>query len=574
MSKNKSDSYVFLSTDDNSLFKKSESLLKSGYLFCDLQGYPKHYNRIYYRTLNNLYRVRIFYNIGLNCILPSSTETAISDICYKGISGSINSHSLVSCFFLTEDHKVCCNSDFMGVFTHYYYHTSGNLILSDNILIIANLSEEGFSDEGIYDSILFKKPYGENTWYKNIFCLTAGTILKYDLRENTLHKGIGTGFYELLAGNNYKITDAFTELFQADANTDSLALSISAGSDSRSVLAGLLFAGKKFKSYSWGGKNYMETRKIENLVNKFSLDWEVLDFSKLQSDFIHYHLNSIYFSNGLIPAIHHFYYYSYLPEGVSLYEGYGGSEFIKGEHSDGMYSDLFKEVIKNKKKLSVALVNNLNGVQEPIKGRICEYLGDKYKEYFHDLETEKGKISFQQYLLNFLPSKIFGGIFKSSDCFKHKLIEPYFSPKILASIFGKGMGITKNLSLRNDFSGAAKSLEPQSLIVRKLNPELYKSLLDRNIKYSEWNIPLTLVYPLQKIRQQADKLLYRNFPVRAQVDYASFSQMAELFKTGIRINEIIPSFPPEHDNQNVRNIEVILTSMKYCSENEFIKQVL
>lgn len=572
MYKNKSESYVFLSTNDKFLFTRAESLLTQGYLFYDLKGYLKHYTRIYYKTLTHLSNIRTFYKIGLNCSLQNHMESIVSEIIYKNISGSIHSHSLASFFFLKGDDKICCNTDFMGLFTHYYYHNSGNIIISDNLSIIANLTEASFSIEGIYDSILFKKPFGQNTWYKNIFCLTAGTILEYDLKDNTLYKGRGTDFDELLAGNNYDIADTFTELFKADPMTNPTALSISAGSDSRSILAGLKYAERKFKAYSWGGDDYMETRKIEKLVKQFNLDWEPLYFKKLQADFMNYHFNSIYFSSGLIPAVHHFYYFSCLPEEISLFEGYGGSEFIKGEHSDGMYTDLFKDIIKNRKTLSTALLENLNGIQNQLKVNICEYLGDKYGEYLHFIDTEKGKKSFQQYLLAFLPSKIFSGIFKSSDCFGHKLTEPYFSPKILASIFAKGMGIKRNLSLRKDFSGIARALKPQSLIVRKISPELYHSLLDRNIRYSEWNLPF--VYPLRKIRQKVDMLNYRHFPVKAQVDYKSFRQKEELLKTRIPIDEIIPKFPPNHNNPNVRNIEVILASMRHCSESEFIKQVL
>lgn len=564
-------SYIFISTNLDSIFQKSKDLLSPRYKYTDLEVKGKKNNRIYY--LNNLGN-GIYYAIAINRIKNDLLEDKIYQLEKNEVADFKNEHTLQSFAWVKDDREFYCNSDYLGVFTHYYYFDNENFIASDNLVIIAKLINARFSIDGVFDAILFKKPFGANTWYENIFCLIAGTMLKYDLSNSEIAKYGGTNFIDLLTGNKDDFAGIFEEIFSKFSEGSDILLSLSAGSDSRTVLAGLLNARVPFKAFSWGGKSYLESKKIQDLISKFKIDWRIIDFDKLQEDYFNYYYRSIFLSNGLIPAVHHFYYRSCLPRNAILYEGYGGSEFIKGEHSDGMYSDILKSIIKDKISLKNSLVKFMPELNVSFINKINEYLQDNYNYYFNDIDTNEGMESFQLYLFNFLPSKIFGGIFKPSDNFGLKLIEPYFSPKILASFFGNGLGIKENLSLRRDFPGSIRSIKPQAHLLKRLNSIIYSSMLDRNIKYSEWNYPGILIYPIQKIRQQIDKIFFHKYKIRSQVDYGNFAKHREVINTYNEIRYFLPDFPFYIRNSTLANIEVYLSALKHCSDISFIKAAI
>ena len=565
------DSYLLLCTGDEEILTRADALLRGAYKYTDLPGGYKPFRRIYHIGSD---RGGIFYSIGLNMIFGKGNPGSGTAEPVEQVSGSTSRHELLSQALLNSNGTICLCSDYMGVFTHYYFKSDNSFIASDNLLLVANLSGADFSFEGVCDSILFKKPFGTNTWYHEIYCLTAGNSLKLDLNRGEISVSGATDFRELLEGSDADPADTFRELFSSDYSGQLPALSLSAGSDSRTVLAGLLASGARFTSFSWGGSDYIETGRIRKLAGRFGLDWQIIDFEAMKRNYIELHLRSVFFSGGLIPAPHHFYFRSKLPLNSILFEGYGGSEFVKGEHSDGMFSNILKEIIVDNEHLGEILSRKLAGLSLDSIATITEYLSDMYHGYFSGINTDRGKESFALYLLNFLPSKIFGGIFKPSDSFGLRLIEPYFSPAVLASIFGKGMGIRKNLSLRADFAGPIRALEPQSLMMQKLHPALYRTMLDRNVRYSEWDMPHAIIGPLRKLRQQLDRLRYTKFSISAQVDYISITGIETIRNERLSLADHFDIFSGLQGCDNNTHTEVMLTALKRCAETDYIRENL
>lgn len=564
-------SYVFISTAKASIAEKAAGLF-AGIFSCDeFPGAVSRTNMIYYAAKDK----NIYCCSSINESISTGHGALADRMIKNGCAGSKTEHEIYSLAWL-NGHHFYCNSDYMGIFTHYYYEDNNTFIASDNLLLIANLIDAQFSENGIFDAVLFKKPFGSNTWYQNIYCLTAGNILSFDMNSTKIDKIGSTDFNDLLDGSRSDYIDSFSEIFNKIKISENMStcLSLSAGSDSRSVLAGLLNAKKKFKAYSWGGANYLETYKIRKIVQEFDLEWDLVDFAKLMNDYARYHYQSIYHSSGLSPAIHHFFYRANLPRNSYLFEGYGGSEFVKGEHSDGMYSDIFKAVIKENLSIKDSIARHFPGANASTLSNLTEYLSENYSQYFESINTDSGKKKFQLYLLNFLPAKIFSGIFKPSEIYGLNLIEPFFSPKILSSLFGNDLGIKENLSLRNDFAGVIKSIKPEALIIKKMNPVLYKSLLDRNVRYSEWNYPSLLIKTIRKVRQQFDKIILINHRIGSQVDYAGFEGHRKMISNRDPLSDLISTNSFPINNPYIMGVEVYLTALKHCASTEFIKNTL
>ena len=238
--------YLFLVSKSSDLIRRGDDLK----IFLDLTSSTgKHNQNIIVGRSKSAGNQNILFN------------SIINDFNYKN---SENEHSLYSSASY-ENGIFKCKTDIYGVQSHYYYKEKETFIASNNLIYIAYLTGEKYSEESIFDALVFKKPRRERTWFKNIKCLTPGESLTYSQNENALTKNKSKELYETLFSHDKNdfievFTDFFTK-FKATGTETNIGLSLSAGADSRAVLAGLLSTGKKFTAYSWGGQNYFETFK-------------------------------------------------------------------------------------------------------------------------------------------------------------------------------------------------------------------------------------------------------------------------------------------------------------------------
>lgn len=489
-------------------------------------------------------------------------------------NGHDNKHTLRSYAEFDSD-KLICQSDMLGVQTHYYYHSNNTTIISNNILLIAYLIKDDYSFQSVAEALMFKKPRRSNTWFKNIKCLRAGDILTFDIQENKLKISNNNDLYNFLFNavtDNKDYIDYFIDYFDRFRKSgieDNIGLSLSAGSDSRTVLSGLMYTGKEFSTYSWGGSEYLETFKIKKIVNKLSLKNKIIDYKDLADNYDSYLREGIFLTSGLLTAVHQYYYYSRLPENINLFEGYLGSEFVKGELSDGMFTEIYSDIVKNNLTLKEAFNKHFPDLEDDIKNNITEYLSDTFTDSFKDINTDAGKSKFQEYLVEFIPSRVFGGLINHGTALGINYYLPFFSPVNIANIFNAGYGIKKNISLRNDFPGSLNIIEVQSKIVKKLNPDIYMSLLDRNVKFSEYRYPLFLLKNLRKYRNFKDKQRIKKLPVTEQVDYKNIRKNSK-YNTVLSNDFLKANFRIQNsENKYVKFVSAYFNIMDDILKNNF-----
>jgi hypothetical protein len=560
------ESFLFISTNNSTLVQKVKELGRPPLLVNEFNSNQKdNSSLLLYSSMHD--------GIIKHSFINSRND---SDYSIHDFKLSINNnnwldqHELHSFVFLADE-EIIISSDPLGVFTAYYYQLDETAILSDNIFLIANILNVPVSIESLFDSVLFKKPYGKNTWFEGIYCLQAGETAIFNLKEKTLKISGGTNLEELLYPNQKDFIYAFSSFFDEYASnvTSPIVLSLSPGSDSGTILAGLLNKKVKFLSASWGGADYFETRRIQRLVKKNNLEWKLIEFTLLKEKYYHYHIKSLFDSNGLMPAPHLYFFKSQMPSYSWVFEGFGGSEFIKGELSDGMFTPLQYKIIVKSKSLEGALQVLYGDLPESILNLMREYYETHYSEYFEPINCKTGSRMFLEYLFKTLPPKIFGGIFCTTKKFDLQLYEPYLSPHILSSVFSNKLGVVFNHSLSPHFSGGVRNLKPQSLFLKHINSPLYYTVLDRNVKFSEWNDSLFTTYLKSRIRSQIFKFRYRDSKVLDQVDYNGIRKSLT-FK-----NPNIQSVFPDYDfgdQKNAFGLGGFFEIIDKCRRTEVIKE--
>ena len=99
------------------------------------------------------------------------------------------SHELPT-WTVLKNEKLLVTSDILGLFAGFYFENEETFILSNNVFLISQLLNASFSKEAVLSSILFKKPTGNKTWFKDIFCLLPGEAANFDLNSGILKKYI------------------------------------------------------------------------------------------------------------------------------------------------------------------------------------------------------------------------------------------------------------------------------------------------------------------------------------------------------------------------------------------------
>lgn len=474
-------------------------------------------------------------------------------------------HSLISrAEFDVMNNLFSCFTDKFGVQNHYYYYNSETFLCSNNIFYIYYIVKPEISIYSIYDAILFRKPYGKNTWFNDISCLKYGEMLDYKVSNHEINSKIYFDtFNYLMTSNDNNYIDTFIDFFEKykgiypDENN---ILALSAGSDSRLILAALINKKINFETFSFGGTDYLETYKIKKFCKKFGIKNTLIDFNELFENYDNYLGKAVFYTNGLAPSVNYYYFYSKLPDNKNLFQGYWGSEFVKGELSDGMFTNFYYDIIKNGVNLDNAVEKYLPNVDDNIKKDMKSYFLNTYNYLLnHTVDTENGKIAFQRYLLEFLPSKIFSGVVVGGLAFNRNLYLPYFSPIFLRNLFGAGLGIKNHLSIRNDYPGGSKIIQTQAKIVKLLDKRIYNSLLDRNITYAESFLPLWTIKLLKIYRNFIDKNLIKRYPITKQFDDSEGRKISKYFSKPLHEKlSFIASDKSETSNEYLNYVSVYL----------------
>jgi hypothetical protein len=440
--------------------------------------------------------------------------------------------SLVS-FAHVDQNRFVAKTDLWGIQHHYYYHKGRTFICSNNCLLIAKLVDARFDEESLFDYLFFLSPNGDRSWFEGVRLLRPDQAIVYDIASGSFSVTEETDLYnEMTVKPSVDLVDAMSSLYEkasAVLRKARTLMSLSAGSDSRTVLSGLLGSGMDVDIVSFGGENFLETRNIRALAKARGLAPKIYDFADLLSNWTETFHSASLVTNGLLNPfrVHYGNYYRSL-EGDALFEGFVGSEFVKGEIAVGAAaSECHVAVIRDKLDVGQAIESTLGFLPDAYRSRMQEYIIERYRGVLQPVESSGGKKEFARQMLESVPGRVFNPL-HALACARLKLYMPFLSRRVLRAVF-QSYGVVHYNSLRRDFPGTVKCLIPECLIVKHFDQRLYRSRLDRRVTFAEaLELPLFVSDSLRRSRVLLEKLTVRGLH-RGQVDAALLAAAAERF---------------------------------------------
>lgn len=443
-------------------------------------------------NLNGLQSNNCFYSNKLNYVIGSSCL----------FKNKRSNYNIYNTFVKNDGHSIYAHSDYWGIYPLYYFNNDDIFILSNNIYSIKHLLNNRHylkaDKNSFFDYLFFNFPLKNKTWFEDIKCLESNNELKYciDNKYPIINKlNIDSNINIILNDNIMEaITNYFETLFDL---RNEIGLSISAGSDSRTLLSCLRYFDIKHRLFCFGRDNYAEYLDIKKFLKELG---ETLEYIKLSDNTDEYEYileHAIVQSNGLINPfrVHYYDYYNKLPDNIYLMEGLLGSEFVKGEIScPTMTSYPVKELLFYKYNISNIVKNRFYFLSPDERINMTDYLLNEYNPYIQCINDQDITHLYAKYLFNTLPAKVFGGLIQIAA---RKLypIYPFLDMGILSSIFKNGYGILHYSSFSNNFPGPIKCLIPEALIVKKTDRKIYNQILDRKISFSD---AFNILAPMKK----------------------------------------------------------------------------
>jgi hypothetical protein len=391
--------------------------------------------------------------------------------------------SILSVAYCTEANFLC-QTDLWGVFPFFYSRTEDHFIVSDNLFLVAHLLNSSFNEPGFYETLFFAKPKNSNTFYSDISATLPGQsiTLNYSTLEVFISQPVD--LYGLIKEPSSEILSVkYNEIVKAGLSFPESHISISGGSDSTTLLSALLFNGIKPVCHSWGNDQYLELLLTKEKVLNIGLELKTTSLEKMYEQYREKSKKSMFVTNGYNHTLHHPYYYSDNPD-IHLFEGYLGSEFTKGELSDGMYTPVMKDILIGGKTVKEAINHHFRELEKTELARFEEYILDNYGDELVDVNTEHGFDVFKKHLYTFIPSKIFSPFFNLALDNNIKLYWPNFDIEFLRTVYSAGFGLMNMSTIRNDFN-EQKSLQPLYRLNKDFQSPFMGIRLDRNVAFKD-----------------------------------------------------------------------------------------
>lgn len=455
-----------------------------------------------------------------------------------------------------DDNAFACMSGYWGILTHYWHHDADTFVCSNNVFLTAGIAGGALSEEALYDYLFFSWPCGDRTWFKDIHCLLPGQNLRFDFSDHAVRVGSRTDFAELLDPEPLDLVEATREFFELARNRigsgKTSYLSLSSGSDSRTVLACMRGVGMKPHAVSFGQFNMVETRAVNRLSQEFGIPWLFVDLAGFHDSFPELFADGMFFSNGLLNPLrtHYVWLYSHLRRGNPLFEGIFGSEFIKGEIAiPAMASGPYCDVIIRGQSVLAAIKRSYPELPDAPVKKMADYIESRYRDQLVPIETSAGRRAFQSYLLENVPRRVFAGVISVASQYCMTPYYPFLSPHILQAAFSSGCGMMHSFSLTKDHVGPIASLKAEALIVRAMDPKVYTSLLDRKIRFSDVLAPAAIADTQRRLRHLRQRLTRSNL-FAGQIDNSRV--VAALHEPPFRVE--VPGFPNGLSNSGTNDL--------------------
>ncbi len=427
--------------------------------------------------------------------------------------------------------RFSARTDFWGLQNHFYFHQDGTFACSDSLFLLKDLfGSLALDPDALRECLFFTAPQGQRTWFSELSTLLPGQGLSYDPETDQLTQNAAVDpiayFEEEGSSDLVEEGHAFFQSLRCHVGDQPAHLSLSAGSDSRVILAALRHFGFRHKAYCFGKSNYTEKDKVRALTHRLHTELEFVELSDFEEQFGANLSAGMRQSNGYMNPLrtHYMEYYRQLPTTGVFCEGILGSEFVKGEIScPTMTSNPMKLVISHGKSVQEALDLTLPQVSSPVRREAATYIQDTHGDLLQGLDHARGRRAYAAFAFQFIPRRIFAGIVPLAQA-TLSLVAPNLHPPFLRAVYRSGHGLLHRSSLDPTFPSGLKSIVPQALLVRSLDPHIFQLRLDRGISYRQSLLPTPLGWMLRAINLTLERGLRDRRMFHGQIDNSHLIQ--------------------------------------------------
>lgn len=466
------------------------------------------------------------------------------------------------------DDGFACLADFYAIGTHYRFMDEDTFACSDDLFLVAALAGADLSRESLYEYLFFLSPAGERTWFDSVRRLLPGQGLRYNAFEHGVAVTGPVRVADQLARLPVtSLEESVRRFIEGTARTLDGAranVSISAGSDSRTVLAILRATGAPIHAWSFGSPGLVETDLIERLVRRFGLEWTLVDMSAFASAWVERFRRTLRATGGLLNPYrtHYEEFFGCMPAGEPVFEGVLGSQFLKGEMAVGsIIAPAHRAVAAGEMTVADAVDRQLADLPEEFRRGMAEYIADVHPDALVDVHTDAGAELFRRWGLEFFPGRIFAGMIRLPSK-RRAVYQPLIAPSIVAAVGRLDLGIARDIAIRRDNRGPIAVLEAEAHIVRAIDPAIYRSVIDRGVSFREvLELPDPARRLVKKWRNGLSKIRYRGW-TRGQVENdAVFRETAAYAQSAAGRHPLVDTLLEGKRPKEAANLAMILETL-------------
>lgn len=391
-----------------------------------------------------------------------------------------NFDSLIS-YCLVNRQGFVAGTDYLSIYNHYYFQDRETFICSNNMFITASLCNDTVSEVALIETLFFRFPYRNGTFFQSVKCLKPYQQLLFTADGDFILSN-SVVYNDLILEDTVSMDediDSFFTHLKNPANLPPL-LSFSGGSDSMTILSILKKKNYNCTLASFAGTNAADTDRIKKLATRTrcpSYFDQSEKFGKNLEDEIDY----AFLTNGYSPSPHFYRFYKNLPGKFQVFDGYSA---MLGDWSEAFLHFPYRQVLQGQ-EMDTVLKKNFSSFDDKFLNKMKEYLLDNYKDIFININTEDGLKNIRQYAVDFIPGKILSRVYKCNTNFGHLNVSFFQSRKFISFVEKNNFGIAKTCSARNDYPGYVVNRFPLGLIAHHMDKRINRLPLSYGLSLSD-----------------------------------------------------------------------------------------
>lgn len=466
---------------------------------------------VYYKK-NEKFSHRDIHIENSRYIIIGESNKSFQDILYNSIDYKISIQNNIE--LLSNGYIVCIDkiektidvfNDIFGFFHLFYiYDNLNNFYLSSNYNDLLKYSNKKINDFAILDIILFNYTLFDRTTFNQIKRATGGTVISF--KPDGIKFNIINNFSKNFRKEKFKLKfspETFGELFQR-AVVDELfedlpvKLSMTAGFDSRALLAATYNFMHPIQTYTFGQRGNIESEILSTFISRFSDEHNFIELDNLYVKNLSNLFNSFIKKNIDNPFFHSMVEFEYLAPYVqnsNILLGFMGGEFINGQAigAQVMITELGSKIITSKDphQIKLIILNFINN-SKIINKDYFYYLLDKYIETLEPYKYRSNNLNILEFMINEEYSKIFGSVNKLySD--KSNIITPFANVNLLNNLLNSDYSFLKKRPFEQNPIVNLNNKVLYGNVIKYLQPLLLDTQFDRLYKVKHLTSPFHLL---------------------------------------------------------------------------------